>query len=279
MTSDASFRKRRLLEKVEPMSTMTRNSIFDKRVAPPSRFLQLLEGRALLEFGATLSMWPLLQLAPKGDGHPVLVFPGLIASDLSTRVLRHYLRERGYRVHGWGLGRNLGLKAGIEDAMFERLDVLYTRYGRKVSLVGWSLGGLYARVLAKHRPAMVRSVVTLGSPFAGHPRSTNAWRIYEWASGQRADDPTAHGRLRGALTMPATSIFSRTDGIVAWQASLDEETATSENIEVIASHLGLGVHPAVLYALADRLAQPEGAWKPFDRSGLLAFAYPSSPKA
>ena len=257
------------------MNTMTRDSIFNKRPAPPSRLLQLLEGRAVFEFGATLSMWPLLQLAPKGDGHPVLVFPGLVASDLSTRVLRRYLRDRGYRVHGWGLGRNLGLKAGIEDAMFERLDALYERYGRKVSLVGWSLGGLYARVLAKHRPDKVRSVITLGSPIAGHPRSTNAWRIYEWASGERSDDPVAHERVRGMLTVPATSIYSRTDGVVSWKASLDEASATSENIEVVASHLGLGVHPAVLYATADRLAQPEGAWKPFDRSGLRAFAYPN----
>lgn len=257
------------------MNTMTRDSIFKKPIAAPSRLLQLLEGRALFEFGATLSIWPLLQLAPKGDGHPILVFPGLIASDLSTRVLRRYLRERGYRVHGWGLGRNLGLKSGIENAMFERLDALHARYGRKVSLVGWSLGGLYARVLAKHNPDKVRCVVTLGSPFAGHPRSTNAWRIYEWASGERADDPVANQRLRGALKVPATSIYSRTDGVVAWQASIDDETATSENIEVIASHLGLGVHPAVLYALADRLAQPEGAWKPFDHSGVRALIYPN----
>ena len=256
------------------MNTMTRDSIFNKRPAPPSRLLQLLEGRAVFEFGATLSMWPLLHLAPRGDGHPVLVFPGLVASDLSTRVLRRYLRDRGYRVHGWGLGRNLGLKPGIEDAMFERLDALYDRYGRKVSLVGWSLGGLYARVLAKHRPDKVRSVITLGSPIAGHPRSTNAWRIYEWASGERADDPVAHERVRGMLTVPATSIYSRSDGVVSWKASLDVESAISENIEVIASHLGLGAHPAVLYALADRLAQPEGAWKPFDRGGLRAFAYP-----
>ncbi len=257
------------------MTTMTRDSIFKKPIAAPSRLLQLLEGRALLEFGATLSMWPLLQLAPRGDGHPVLVLPGLIASDLSTRVLRRYLRERGYRVHGWGLGRNLGPKQGVEEAMFKRLHELQARYGQKVSVIGWSLGGVYARLLAKHHPEAVRSVITLGSPFAGPARATNAWRVYEWASGERADDPAAHQRMRGRLTMPATSIYSRTDGVVAWQASIDEQTETSENIEVVASHLGLGVHPAVLYALADRLAQPEGAWKPFDRSGLRAFAYPN----
>ena len=241
----------------------------------PSGLLQLLEGRALFELGATVSMWPLLSIAaPRGDGHPVLVFPGLVASDLSTRVLRRYLRERGYHVHGWKQGRNLGLRHGVEQAMFERLDTLAQKHGRKISLVGWSLGGIYARVLGKHRPETVRSVITLGSPFAGSPRSTNAWRVYEWASGQKSDDPVAHERLRGKLTMPATSIYSRTDGVVAWPTSIDETSATSENIEVIASHLGLGVHPAVLYAVADRLAQPEGAWKPFDRSGLKALIYP-----
>jgi pimeloyl-ACP methyl ester carboxylesterase len=204
----------------------------------------------------------------------VLVLPGLVASDPSTRVLRRYLRERGYRVHGWGQGSNLGLRDGVEEKMFERLAALEARYGRKVSLVGWSLGGLYARVLAKQKPDSVRGVITLGSPFAGSPRSTNAWKVYEWASGQRVEDADARARLAGRLAVPATSIYSRTDGIVAWPSSIDEESAISENIEVVASHLGLGVHPAVLYAIADRLAQPEGQWKPFERSGLRAFVFP-----
>ena len=259
-------------------TTMTREPFGTQAVPPPSRLLQLLEGRALWELGATVSMWPWLSMAPKGDGHPVLVLPGLVASDLSTRVLRRYLRERGYRVHGWGLGRNFGLREGIEEKMFERLATLHARYGRKVSIVGWSLGGLYARVLAKQKPELVRDVITLGSPFAGSPRSTNAWKVYEWASGQHVDDAEAQARLAGRLQVPATSIYSRTDGIVAWPASIDEESVISENIEVVASHLGLGVHPAVLYAIADRLAQPEGEWKPFDRSGLRAIVYPKPGK-
>lgn len=255
------------------MKTTTR-AIPQDAMQPPSRLLQLLEGRAPWELGATVGMWPWLKLAPAGDGHPVLVLPGLVASDLSTRVLRRYLRERGYRVHGWGLGRNMGLRQGVEELMFEKLHAMYRRYGQKVSIVGWSLGGVYARVLAKHHPDEVRSVVTLGSPFAGNPKATNAWKVYEWASGQTADDPVQQERVRGRLTMPATSIFSRTDGIVAWGCSLDEETEHSENIEVFASHIGLGVHPAVLYALADRLAQPEGQWKRFDRGGLRSLVYP-----
>jgi len=261
------------------MNTMTQDPSFKRPMAPPSGLLQLLEGRALWELGATVSMWPLLRLAPRGDGHPVLVLPGLIASDVSTRVLRRYLREQGYHVHGWKLGRNLGLKEGVEQAIFDRFDAIHQRHGQKVSLVGWSLGGLYARVLAKHRPGAVRSVVTLGSPFTGHPRATNAWRVYEWASGRRADDPTEHDKVRGALKVPSTSIYSRSDGVVAWPCSIDKESATSENIEVIASHLGLGVHPAVLYALADRLAQPEGQWKPFDRRGMRALVYPNPQRA
>ena len=261
------------------MNTTTRDAIGYRPTRPPSRLLQLLEGRALWELGATVSLWPLLSMAPKGDGHPVLVLPGLVASDLSTRVLRRFLRERGYYVHGWKLGRNFGLREGVEQALFDRLAALTQQHGQKVSLIGWSLGGLYARVLAKHEPDSVRSVITLGSPFAGSPRATNAWRVYEWASGQKSDDTTAHQRMRGPLSVPATSIYSRTDGIVAWPASIDVESPISENIEVHASHLGLGVNPAVLYAVADRLAQPEGAWKPFDRSGLRTMVYPKPASA
>jgi len=141
---------------------------------PPSRTLMLLEGRAIQELGAFVGALPLLTLAPRGDGHPVLVFPGLLASDVSTRPLRAFLRNRGYAVSGWGLGRNLGLRHGLQQAMTDLLEETNDTYGRKVSLVGWSLGGLYARQLAKMNPERVRSVITLGSPFAGSPKSTNA---------------------------------------------------------------------------------------------------------
>jgi pimeloyl-ACP methyl ester carboxylesterase len=243
-------------------------------IAPPSRLLQFAELRAGWELGTTLSLWPLLQLAPRGDGHPVLVLPGLAASDRSTRLLRRYLRGRGYDAHGWGLGRNLGPRAGIEPGMFELLESLHAREGRKVSLIGWSLGGAYARLLASTRPELVRSVVTLGSPFAGGPRSTNARRLYEGVSGQRADDADRMQHIRPTPPVPTTSIFSRTDGIVAWRGSLETPGPTTENIEVFASHLGLGANASVFYAIADRLAQAEGAWKPFDRKGLGALVYP-----
>ena len=242
--------------------------------APPSRTLQLLELRAFGELGASLALLPLLRRAPSGDGHPVIVLPGLLASDGSTTLLRSYLRGRGYSVHGWGLGRNMGLKAGLESRMKARVRALHREHGRKVSLVGWSLGGVFAREIAAALPDTVRSVITLGSPIRGNPKSTNAWRIYELASGQRLDDPKLKKPRAAPPPVPTTSIYSRTDGIVAWQCSVEPGAARSESIEVIGSHCGLGVNPAALYAVADRLAQPEERWRPFDRSGLRALVFP-----
>ena len=242
---------------------------------PPSRLLFALELRALPELGGFVASLPLLTaLAPRGDGHPVLVLPGLIASDMSTALLRRYLKSRGYDAHGWGLGRNLGPRAGIEQGMVELLRRLHDDSGRKVSLVGWSLGGVYARLLATQYPELVRSVITLGSPFTGSPRATNAWRVYEGVSGERADDHQRWQYVRPKPPVPTTSIYSRTDGVVAWRCSLEAEGPQAENIEVIASHIGLGGHPAVLYAVADRLAQAEGEWKPFNRGLLGPLVYP-----
>jgi pimeloyl-ACP methyl ester carboxylesterase len=187
---------------------------------PPSRTLMFLEGRAIHEFGAFLGALPLLSMAPKGDGHPVLVFPGLVASDTSTRPLRSFLRNRGYAVSGWRQGRNLGLRHGVQHAMVDLVRELSDASGRKISLVGWSLGGLYARQLAKMMPDRVRSVITLGSPFAASPKATNAWRVYEMASGRSAEeeDHRFGGSLSATPPVPTTAIFSRTDGICAWKA-------------------------------------------------------------
>ena len=243
---------------------------------PPSKTLMFLEGRAIHEFGAFLGALPLLSLAPKGDGHPVLVLPGLVASDASTRPLRHFLKNRGYTVSGWQQGRNLGLRDGVQDAMVDLVHELSNTSGRKISLVGWSLGGLYARQLAKMMPNRVRSVITLGSPFAGNPKATNAWRVYEMASGRRADEEDTRfgGSLSQTPPVPTTAIFSRTDGICAWQGCVEKTSARSESIEVESSHCGMGHHPAAVYAVADRLAQSEGKWAPFDRSGWRSLVYP-----
>jgi hypothetical protein len=251
-------------------------SVAIERLRPPSRALMFLEGRAISELGAFLGALPLLSLAPRGDGHPVLVLPGLVASDVSTRPLRSFLENRGYAASGWRQGRNLGLRPGVQNAMTDLVKELNDGHGRKVSLIGWSLGGLYARQLAKMMPERVRSVITLGSPFAGNPKSTNAWRVYEMASGRRADEEDARfgGSLSGTPPVPTTAIFSRTDGICAWQGCMEKTSSISESIEVESSHCGMGHHPAAVYAVADRLAQPEGKWKPFDRSGWRSIVFP-----
>jgi pimeloyl-ACP methyl ester carboxylesterase len=247
----------------------------EERLRPPSLFLMLAEMRALFELNSSLLLSPLLLRAPKGDGHPVLALPGFLASDLSMAPMRRYLKELGYDTHAWNMGRNLGGVASKRAALRDLLTGIRGQTGRKVSLIGWSLGGVYARDLALQLPDMVRAVITLGSPFAGDIRATNATRLYEALSGEAVDDNAEiRQAIAGDLPVPATSIYSRTDGIVNWHTSLLRPSGTAENIEVyLASHIGLGVNAAALWAVADRLSQPEGEFKHFDRSGPFAIAY------
>ena len=246
-----------------------------ERLRAPGLGLLLAEARGIFERNASLLLSPLLMRAPRGDGHPVLLLPGFLASDLSMAPMRRYLRELGYDAHAWRMGRNLGGLARMRVALRDRLAEIHAAAGRKVSIVGWSLGGVYARDLALQAPDMVRCVVTLGSPFANDVRATNATRLYEALSGEAADDnPELRAAIAGDLPVPATSIYSRTDGIVNWRTCLLRPSDTAENIEVhLASHVGLGVNPAALWAVADRLAQPEGEFRQFDRSGPFAIAY------
>lgn len=247
----------------------------DTPVRAPGLLKLLGEARAPLEYAASLAAAPWLLSAPRGDGHPVLVYPGFLASDFSTRPMRRLLKTLGHDVHGWEQGRNLGPRDGTLDIALQRLTDLHQRSGRSVSLVGWSLGGLYARELAKRVPQAVRGVVTLGSPFTGPMQANNAWRTYQWVHRhQPAAPPQPRPELKQPPPVPTTSIYSRSDGIVAWPCSLELAGPMSESIEVAASHIGLGVNPFALQALADRLAQPEGGWRPFDRSGWRAALYP-----
>ncbi|MCP4616744.1 MAG: alpha/beta hydrolase [Bradyrhizobium sp.] len=244
------------------------------RSAPPSRLLLALELRGILELQAFFASYPLLRRAPRGDGHPVLVLPGLAASDASTELLRGYLRAQGYAAHGWKQGANRGPRPGVEAGMDSRLAELAGRYRRKVSLIGWSLGGIYAREMARRAPELVRQVITLGSPFANEPKASNAWRLYEVLSERSVDDWPDREAMKAPPPVPSTAIYSRTDGIVAWQGCLERGSARTQNIEVEGSHCGLGHNPAALYAIADRLAMPEGEWWPFDRGGLRSVLYP-----
>jgi pimeloyl-ACP methyl ester carboxylesterase len=252
------------------MSAGAHSTRHDNRA--PGLMLQLLEIRALFEYYAAFALLPLWSAAAKGDGHPVLVLPGLAAGDASTALLRRFLKSRGYAAAGWGQGLNLGPRDGVLERTHDTLRQLWLNSGRSVSLIGWSLGGLYARELAKQSPHMVRLVITLGSPFVGHPRETNAWRLYEFTSGHRVGSSALQG-LGTPPPVPTTSIWSPTDGVVSWRCSVETRRELAENIVLESSHCGLGAHPATLFAVADRLSQPEGLWEPFHRSGWRRLIY------
>jgi len=235
----------------------------------PSPLLLLAEARALLEVGFGLATAPLLRLAPKGDGHAVLVLPGFLASDRSTSHLRDVLARLGHAAHGWDLGRNLGGIGRLRQILQQRLTEMHTESGRRVSVVGWSLGGVLARDLALHMPEKIRRVITLGSPFNGDLSANNVHRLYEQLSGERIKLPPARaaaGRLAGDIGVPATAIYSRTDGVVNWRTCVLTPNHHAENIEILgASHMALGFNAAAVWAVADRLAQPEGVFHRFRR--------------
>jgi len=240
---------------------------------PPSLFLRLLEVRAAPELAAYFLSYPWLRRAPRGDGHPVLALPPLGATDFATIPLRLFLRGRGYAVHGWELGRNIGPVPGMPARLREQFRRIRAQHGRRVSLIGWSLGGIYARELAKVFPDDVRQVITLCSPFAADPRASNSVRTYERLSGQRIEHSRGHRDLAEPPPVPTTAIYSRSDGVVAWQGCVQQVGPLRENVGIVGSHFGVGHHPLALYAIADRLAQPETAWKPFERHGIRRVLY------
>ncbi|MBT8080222.1 MAG: alpha/beta hydrolase [Gammaproteobacteria bacterium] len=245
----------------------------------PSLFLTLLEApRALTEATTLIPAHALLTGLKSGDGHSVMTLPGFMATDRSTAVLRRYMLEWGYDANSWDLGRNLGFTRDrdLERLLDQRLHALSDASGGKVSLVGWSLGGLLAREMARRQPELVRSVITLGSPL-GNPRATNAWRLYELMSGMTVDDDAIRRRLdrlrKPIPGVPMTSILSKTDAIVSWQISRLPRDNMVENIGVAASHFGMGFNPAILYAVADRLRQPDGEWSRFEIVGMRNLFY------
>jgi pimeloyl-ACP methyl ester carboxylesterase len=245
----------------------------------PSTLLLALEGpRAASEFLAFLATAPLLGLAPRGEGHPVLVLPGFMTGDEATFALRAYLEGLGYDVYGWQLGRNIGPTRKAMHGMYDLLEEVAAVFDEPVSIVGWSLGGIYARELARQRAELVRQVIMLASPFRlSDGRQTRVYRLYEqYAHLHDESYPKlpAFEALSEPLGVPCTSVYSRTDGVVHWETCLETAGPFRENIEVVGSHCGLGHNPAALYAVADRLAQPAEEWRPFTPPRGLVGAYP-----
>jgi pimeloyl-ACP methyl ester carboxylesterase len=222
--------------------------------------------RAALDLSALVAVWPMLATARRGDGHPVLVLPGWLTGDPATMPLRAALRALGHDVSAWSLGRNRGPTGRVVQELRSRLDRLHRSSGRRVSLVGWSLGGLYAQELARAAPSSVRGIITLGSPVTRPaPWIRSASGIVD--RGPRlprgVDALPRPWAERGSLRVPATSVYSRADGIVPWSSCRYPLRTGRENVEVRGSHLGLGYNPAVLWLLADRLGMAEGSWTPF----------------
>ena len=220
--------------------------------------------RSGTELLCTLASAPWLALAPRGDGHPVLLLPGLLAGDASMATMHGYLRYLGYATAGWQQGLNVGRWEALEP-LLATFDRLHAAHARPVSLVGWSMGGLYARELARRRADAVRLLVQLGTPFGTAVRTNPNWPIFELTSGQPVERANADGRAAPRPPVRTVSIWSRTDGHVDWRNCVEDDAADgaavagpggAENVEVISSHDGLRHHPQVLWTIAQRLAAP-----------------------
>ena len=250
----------------------------------PSALNQALELRALLELALLPWMAPLLAQAPRGDGHPVLLLPGFMGSEATLIGLQIFLRSRGYAVQTWGLGRNVGFRALHATALEQKIRHLAHQSGQQVSLVGWSLGGVFALYGAHQASECVRNVITLGSPLSVDPEGSASppfvkamYRLIAHPMGPavHAMQPRARKlRERQQLPMPMSCLYSLSDGVVPPQeATIDGDPKRHENVRVPGSHVGLGFNAAVLWIVADRLAQPQGQWAPFEPRGPLGLVY------
>ena len=253
-------------------------AIAQQGVAAPPLWMTVLESRAALEYINWRLLRPVLRRLPTGDTHSVLVLPGFGAADRSTAQLRWLLRDLGYRTYGWRLGINLGPTREIVDGLDKRIARIRTSNNNQpITVIGWSLGGIYARVLARKDPQHFRQVITMGSPFRTRLGDRTAVSGL-WDSLQPLHDPSFFASFlndeRPPLHVPTTSIYSRSDGVVSWRLCLEQKSPIAENVEIVGSHSGMGFNTAVALVIADRLSQPEGHWARFRPPLWLRALYP-----
>jgi hypothetical protein len=226
--------------------------------------MMMLEGRVVFEFLATVLATPLLTAMPRGDGHCVVLIPGFMQDGSNMLPMQRYLEVLGYETRICNaVAHGVTVESVVRYA--SEIDSLARTTGAPVSIIGWSLGGLIARALASQRPRSIRQVITLGSPFSGDPADNALARIFGCMSGVLTApvEEQVASAARQSLTIPSSSIYSRSDGIVPWQNCIDASSGPySENIEVMSSHAGLGVHPMALLVIANRLQQPTEGWHP-----------------
>ena len=213
-----------------------KHAFIDPDDRPPPTWRRLTETAWLIP-----RMWQALArprpLGPE-TGPPALVIPGWVASDRTTLSLRKALARAGWRVHGWDMGWNRGARADTVERLRRRLDEVSD--GAPILLVGWSLGGVYARELARAAPERVSAVVTLGSPFSGDPKQNNVWRLYEWIAGHKVDEPPIP-RITHKPPVPHLAIWSRRDGIIAPRAARGLDHERDAEVELSCAHMAFGV--------------------------------------
>ena len=244
--------------------------VLKEKFRPPSQMLNLTEPvRAMFELGTLHLSEPWLNSLRGGDGHPVLVIPGFTAGDRSTVVMRNFLSSLGYLPCGWKQGVNFGARHELFEGAYEVLLGLHEEYDCRVSIVGQSLGGIYARELAKYNPDVVRQVITLGSPFNDPDGdASNVSGLYKMFNPEHKTKSqqfqSEQWELPAAPPVPTTSIYSKYDGVCHWRACVQHSGHDQvENIEVLGSHTGMGVNAQSLFVIADRLSQRRQHWQPF----------------
>ncbi len=253
----------------------------DAAIKKPSLFWLLTEsGRALFEYGTFLPFQALQKESHEADGHPVMVLPGFMATDYSTGPLRKFINKLGYNAVGWGEGRNYARENYLGN-LLAKLDNLYLETGQPISLIGWSLGGIFARQLAKERPEIVRQVITLGSPFSGVSLPNNAVWIYRLLTkgrGTESVDPALLADIPKPAPVPTTAVYTKEDGVVPWEVCMEKLVDKwHQNVQVRGSHLGLGVNPGVMKIIEDRLKYTKEDWTHFESTNIVQdiLFYPS----
>lgn len=234
---------------------MSRPDPFDTPIKAPALHLLAREARVAAELPMFLLRSRSLRDLPRGNGQTILIVPGFGTDDWATLPLRQALRALDFDARGWGLGRNMGMRPQVKAALNEQLQRLHAQQQAKVALVGWSLGGVFVREMARHQPGLVQHVFTLGSPINGEPDANNMMLMFRIANRGKAvkTDRAGFERRRAAPPVPCTAIYSRTDGIVAWRCCLEEVADNTENVEVRGSHFGLVYNIDVVRAIAERL--------------------------
>lgn len=251
---------------------------FTPDVRPPRLRHSVMElGRVMVEMGSAALLGPLLRTLPRGDGHTIMTIPGFMGADGSTLQLRRFLNSLGYHAIPWGLGRNaadvrshdlddfLAHRSATEEAIAERVEEEFLASGQKLTLIGWSLGGLYAVALAHRYPRWIRQVITLGTPY-GDPRGTALYsvmgRLYDNDAGEEALERwVAHTYSGGKLRVPVLALYSESDGIVgAGIAHCQGDPNYVTNVAVVASHVGFPFNPLVFAVIGNHLVEPQERW-------------------